>query len=107
MFRTKLVSGYCEAGGELYDPLVHGESNRHGRRRAHVGRGERAFGWTRNVRTVRYQLAEAMTSGEVSVEVEGLHPNGPNHKLKIFSMNSSDSDPSFSDNVHEPRCIAA
>jgi hypothetical protein len=46
---------------------------------------------------VRYQLAEAMTNGEFSVQVEGLHPNGPDHKLKIFSMNDRDADPSFSD----------
>ena len=29
---------------------------------------------------------ETISDGEFSVEVEGLHPNGPNHKLKIFSM---------------------
>ena len=83
--------------GELYNPLIHGET---------IGTVVGAHTWVagKGIRLdtersyVRYQLAEAMTSGEVSVEVEGLHPNGPNHKLKIFSMNSSDSDPSFSDN---------
>ena len=65
---------------------------------------------------VLYQLSEAMTNGEFSVEVEGLHPGGPNHKLKIFSMNNSSADPSFSDNYmstmyrgldgNPPNCIA-
>ncbi len=32
------------------------------------------------------------SSGEFSVEVEGLRPDGPNHKLKIFSMNDRDGD---------------
>lgn len=94
MFRTKLV-GYSRPG-ELYDPLVHGETigTVTGTHTWVPGKGirldtERSF--------VRYQLPEAMTSGEFSVEVEGLRPNGPNHKLKIFSMNDRDADISFSD----------
>ena len=73
-------------------------------------------GSTRKLRTCGTSSAEAMTNGEFSVEVEGLHPNGPNHKLKIFSMNDSDADPSFSDNYmstmyrgidgNPPNCIA-
>jgi hypothetical protein len=57
-----------------------------------------------------------MTSGEFSVEVEGLRPNGPDHKLKIFTMNDRDADPSFSDmymaamyrgiNGNPPNCIS-
>ena len=94
MFRTKLV-GYSRPG-ELYDPLIHGET---------IGTVVGAHTWVpgKGIRLdtersyVRYPLAEAMTSGEFSVEVEGLRPNGPNHKLKIFSMNDSDGDPSFSD----------
>jgi len=85
-FRTKLV-GYNRSG-ELYDPLVSGESIGEVRG-AHTwvaGKGlkletERSF--------VIYQLGSVLTSGEFSVEVEGLRPNGPNHKLKIFSMNDS------------------
>jgi hypothetical protein len=94
MFRTKLV-GYSRPG-ELYDPLIHGET---------IGTVDGAHTWIagKGIRLdtersyVRYQLAEAMTNGEFSVEVEGLHPDGPNHKLKIFSMNDRDGDPSFSD----------
>jgi hypothetical protein len=94
MFRTKLV-GYNRPG-ELYDPLIHSES---------VGTVEGAHTWIpgRGLRLdaetayVRYQLGEALTSGEFSVEVEGLRPNGPDHKLKVFTMNDRDADPSFSD----------
>jgi hypothetical protein len=94
MFKTKLV-GYNRPG-ELYDPLIHSES---------IGRVEGTHTWIpgKGLRLdtersyVRYQLGEAMTTGEFSVEVEGLQPNGPNHKLKIFSMNDRDGDISFSD----------
>jgi hypothetical protein len=30
-----------------------------------------------------------MASGEFSVEVEGLHPNGPSHKPKVFSISDT------------------
>ena len=89
MFRTKLV-GYSRPG-ELYDPLIHGET---------IGALQGAHTWisgkglrldTQNS-YVRYQLAEPLSSGEFSVEVEGLHPNGPNHKLKIFSMSDTTGD---------------
>src|SRR5688572_2976910 len=93
MFRTKLV-GYNRPG-ELYDPLIHSES---------IGIVEGAHTWIpgKGLRLdtersyVRYQLGEAITNGEFSVEVEGLRPNGPDHKLKIFTMNDRDADPSFS-----------
>ncbi len=113
-FRTKIV-GYSRPG-ELYDPLVHSES---------IGNVEGAHTWIpgKGLRLdtersyVRYQLGEAITSnGEFSVEVEGLRPNGPNHKLKIFSMNDRDGDVSFSDmgmstmyrglDGNPPNCIA-
>jgi hypothetical protein len=89
MFRTKLV-GYSRPG-ELYDPLIHGET---------IGTVVGSHVWipgkglqldTQNS-FVRYQLAESMSSGEFSVEVEGLHPNGPAHKLKIFSMSDTTGD---------------
>jgi hypothetical protein len=93
-FRTKLV-GYSRPG-ELYDPLVHSET---------IGTVEGAHTWIpgKGLRLdtersyVRYQLGETISDGEFSVEVEGLYPNGPNHKLKIFSMNDRDGDISFSD----------
>ena len=88
-FKTKLV-GYSR-GGELYDPLIHGET---------IGTIEGAHTWiagsglrleTQNS-FVRYRLAEPIANGEFSVEVEGLHPNGPSHKLKIFSMSDTTGD---------------
>jgi hypothetical protein len=73
-FRTKLV-GFNRAG-ELYDPLVHGETIG-----ARVGStthmGSRGLRIDNNTSWVRYQLASTLTSGEISVEVEGLQPNGP------------------------------
>jgi hypothetical protein len=88
-FRTK-VGGYNRPG-ELYDPLVSGES---------IGeiRGAHTFVAGKGLRLdtersyVQYPLGSVLTSGEISVEVEGLRPNGPNHKLKIFSMNDSPGD---------------
>ena len=82
-FRTKLV-GYNRPG-ELYDPLVHGET---------IGApaGSTSFVGSRGLRVenptswVRYQLASTLTSGEISVEVEGLRPNGSGPKARIFSM---------------------
>jgi hypothetical protein len=93
MFRTRLVG--FNRPGELYDPLIHSES---------IGRVEGAHTWIpgRGLRLetersfVRYQLGEPIMNGEFSVEVEGLRPNGPNHKLKIFSMNDREDDISFS-----------
>jgi len=88
-FKTKLV-GYNRSG-ELYDPLIHSES---------IGTIFGAHTWIpgKGLRLdtedsyVRYLLAETMSNGEFSVEVEGLHPNGPDHKLKIFSMSDSTGD---------------
>jgi hypothetical protein len=82
-FRTRFV-GFNRMG-ELYDPLVHSET---------IGSsvGSTAFLGSRGLRVdnatswVRYQLSGTLTSGEISVEVEGLHPNGPCGKSRIFSM---------------------
>jgi hypothetical protein len=82
-FRTKLV-GFNRAG-ELYDPLIHGET---------IGTrvGDTTFMGSQGLRIgndrswVRYQLESTLTSGEISVEVEGLQPNGPGVKSRIFSM---------------------
>lgn len=82
-FRTKLV-GFNRAG-QLYDPLVHEET---------IGErvGSTTFLGSRGLRIdnptswVRYQLATTLTSGVISVEVEGLEPNGACHKARIFSM---------------------
>jgi hypothetical protein len=82
-FRTKLV-GFNRAG-ELYVPLVHGETigARVGSTTYMGGRGLRI---DNNRSWVRYQLASTLTIGEISVEVEGLQPNGAGSKARIFSM---------------------
>ena len=64
---------------------------------AHVDPRQRASARTLNGRTCGISLARRLSNGEFSVEVEGLRPNGPDHKLKIFSMNDRDGDISFSD----------
>lgn len=82
-FRTKLI-GYSRAG-ELYDPLIHGETigTPEGSYTFIAGKGiqlhdQRSY--------VRYRLEQTITSGEFSVEVEGLYAGAPGQKLKIFSM---------------------
>jgi hypothetical protein len=89
IFRTK-IAGYSRPG-ELYDPLVSGESigTLVG---AHTWMGAKGLRLDTQNSYVRYQLAESLTSGEISVEVEGLRPNGPHHKLKVFSMSDRTGD---------------
>jgi len=78
------IAGYNRAG-ELYDPLVNGAT-------VGVAVGSTTFVSGKGVRLedgnsyVRYQLAQTIAAGEFSMEVEGLHANGPGAKLKVFSM---------------------
>lgn len=82
-FRSKLV-GFMRAG-ELYDPLIHGET---------VGEviGSVTFipGKGAQLNTVqshiRYRLPQTVTSGEFSMDVEGLRANAPGDKSKVFGM---------------------
>jgi hypothetical protein len=88
-FKSKLV-GYNRAG-ELYDPLIHGET---------VGEvvGSGTFipgkGIQLNTGTsyVRYLLPQTITSGEFSMEVEGLRANAPGDKAKVFGMQEGQDD---------------
>ena len=88
-FRTKLV-GFNRAN-ELFDPLIHGET---------IGTvvGAGAFVDGQGIRLdnqqayVRYQLPQTVSSGEFSVDVRGLRPNGPGDKLKILTMHNSTGD---------------
>lgn len=87
-FRTKLVG--FNRSGQLYDPLIHGET---------IGTqsGSTTFMGSRGLRMdnanawVRYQLASTLTSGVISVEVEGLQPNTSQEKARIFSMSDATS----------------
>jgi hypothetical protein len=88
-FRSKLV-GFSRAG-ELYDPLIHGET---------VGEpiGSTTFvpgkGIQLNTGTsyVRYLLPQTVTGGEFSMDVEGLRANAPGDKAKVFGMQEGQDD---------------
>ena len=87
---TTPIMGYSRAG-ELYDPLVYG---------ATIGLpiGSTTFIPEKGIRLndsnswVQYQLAQPLSSGEFSMEIEGLHPNGPGGKLRVFSMSDGTGD---------------
>ena len=82
-FRTK-PGGYNRPG-ELFDPLTKGQTI--GERVGSItDMGARGLRVDNPTSWVRYQLAETITSGEISVEVEGLQANGPGQKSRIFSM---------------------
>lgn len=89
MFRTKLVGFFRD--GEVFDPLIHGET---------VGErvGSTEFVPDRGLRLVngnsyvRYRLPRPIASGEFSMEVEGLRPNGPGNKTKVFGMQDGTGD---------------
>jgi hypothetical protein len=88
-FRSKLV-GFNRAG-ELYDPLIHGDT---------VGQiiGSATFVPGKGLQLnngqshVRYLLPQTITSGEFSMDVEGLTANGPGDKAKVFGMQEGLSD---------------
>ncbi len=87
---TTPITGYNRPG-ELYDPLVYGNT---------IGSpfGSTTFGSGRGVTLndgnsyVRYQLAQTLTAGEFSLEADGFHNNGPGAKLKVFSMSDGTGD---------------
>jgi hypothetical protein len=88
-FKTKLV-GYLRAG-ELYDPLIHGET---------VGTivGSVSFipgkGAVLNngQSYIKYLLPQTVSAGEFSMDVEGLAANAPGDKAKVFGMQEGQTD---------------
>jgi hypothetical protein len=76
---------------KLYDPLIHGET---------VGQivGSATFLTGRGLQLnngqshVRYLLPQTITSGEFSMDVEGLSANGPGDKAKVFGMQEGPGD---------------
>ena len=88
-FRTKLM-GFSRAG-ELYDPLIHGET---------VGQvvGDVTFIPGRGVQLnavsshITYLLPATISSGEFSMDVEGLRANAPGDKAKVFGMQEGQGD---------------
>jgi hypothetical protein len=88
-FKTKLV-GFIRAG-ELYDPLIHGETvgDRIGSTTFIPGKGiklDNGQSW------VRYLLPQTVTSGEFSMDVEGLQANAPGNKAKVLGMQEGQDD---------------
>jgi hypothetical protein len=92
-FKTKLV-GYNRPG-ELYDPLMFGET---------LGTIVGSTTWVAGTGItfndvysyLRYQLPQVVSSGEFSMEVTGLHPDGPGGKPKIFQLLDFTGQPSAS-----------
>lgn len=88
-FKSRLM-GFMRAG-ELYDPLIHGET---------VGQivGSASFipgkGIQLNNREshVKYLLPQTITNGEFSMDVEGLRANAPGNKSKVFGMQEGQGD---------------
>jgi len=81
-FRTRLTG--FNRPGELYDPLLDDTLGQRVGNTTFMGsqglRVDDHFSW------VRYQLASTLQSGEISVEVQGLAPNGTGAKARIVSM---------------------
>ncbi len=88
-FKSRLV-GFMRAG-ELYDPLIHGET---------VGQvvGSGTFIPGKGLQLndgrsyVKYLLPQTITSGEFSMDIEGLRANGPGDKAKVFGMQEGQDD---------------
>lgn len=87
--RSKLV-GFNRAG-ELYDPLIHGETVGQivGSATFIPGRGIQLNNGTSHV---KYLLPQTITNGEFSMDVEGLRANGPGDKAKVFGMQEGQDD---------------
>ena len=88
-FKSKLVG--FNRGGELYDPLIHGETVGEviGSATFLPGRGIQLNTGTSHV---KYLLPQTVTSGEFSMDVEGLRANGPGDKAKVFGMQEGQDD---------------
>jgi hypothetical protein len=87
--KSKLV-GFNRAG-ELYDPLIHGETvgETVGSTTFIPGRGIQLNNGTSYV---KYLLPQTITNGEFSMDVEGLRGNGPGDKAKVFGMQEGQTD---------------
>ena len=88
-FSSRLV-GFLRAG-ELYDPLIHGETvgERIGSTAFILGKGLQI---TNGQSYVRYLLPQTISNGEFSMDVEGLRANAPGDKSKVFGMQEGQTD---------------
>ena len=93
-FKTQ-IQGYNRPG-ELYDPLTNGQTVGVpvGNIQVIPGKG---FQVLSNDSHVRYQLAQTLTSGEFSLEAEGINNDTPGDKTKILSMYDGNGDITTSD----------
>jgi hypothetical protein len=88
-FKSKLVG--FNRPGELYDPLIHGETvgTPVGNTTFVAGKGIRI---NDGVSWVKYLLPQTVSSGEFSMDVEGLRANAPGDKTKVFGMQEGQDD---------------
>jgi hypothetical protein len=88
-FKSRLV-GFSR-NGELYDPLIHGETvgERIGSTTFIPGKGLKLDNVTS---LVRYRLPATISDGEFSMDVEGIGADGPGNKAKVFGMQEGTSD---------------
>lgn len=88
-FRSKLV-GFSRAG-ELYDPLIHGETVGQivGSATFIPGQGLQLNNGSSHV---KYLLPQTITAGEFSMDVMGLRANAPGDKAKVFGMQEGQDD---------------
>jgi hypothetical protein len=85
------LSSVTNRAGELYDPLIHGETVGEliGSTTFIPGKGVQINNGTSHV---RYRLAQTITGGEFSMDVEGLRANAPGDKAKVFGMSDGQGD---------------
>jgi hypothetical protein len=88
-FKSKLVG--FNRPGEVYDPLIHGETVGEivGSTTFIPGKGIQLNNGTSHV---RYRLAQTIPGGEFSMDVEGLRANASGDKAKVFGMSDGQGD---------------
>ena len=77
--------------GELYDPLIHGETVGHDRRLGDV-HPRQGLQLNNGQSYVSYRLPQTVAMGEFSMDVEGLRANAPGDKAKVFGMQEGQTD---------------
>jgi hypothetical protein len=99
-FKSKLV-GFIRPG-ELYDPLIHGETvgTIVGAATFIPGQGLQLNQGSGFVGYVRYVLPQTISNGEFSMDVSGLRANGPGDKAKVFGMQQGPDDSDFVTNLY-------
>jgi hypothetical protein len=100
-FKSKLVG--FNRPGELYDPLIHGETvgTIVGSATFLPGQGlQLNSGAGGIIGYVRYVLPQTIPNGEFSMDVMGLRANGPGDKAKVFGMQQGPDDSDFVTNKY-------